>query len=215
MNVPSACTPNFGDYNGATASPSRFHFLWADGRLGNPDVFAGGYLISPISAQPAHLEACRETPVTPTITVLRGTAPCPRDVTLRPLSLLGAGVTGDTCPAFRTLTGHSAHSPCDLPHHFLPQFPLELHRHKCVRPDGLHLLQFPHALLWRAERIDRQRWVRKRSDRLGHHSEHTASRDHDHAPPFGSQSGPAPHLLPTRTFRRFRGRSAEPHSRPL
>ncbi len=83
MNVPSRCTPNFGDYNGSTASVSRFHFLYGDGRLGNPDTFTAGTLISPILASPTSRETCRPTPTTSTITVLGGPGFFEADVTLR------------------------------------------------------------------------------------------------------------------------------------
>ena len=72
MNVPSACTPNFGDYNGAAAGTTRFHFIYGDGRLGNPDTFSAGVTTSPILANPSSAEACRPTPTTTTITVLGG-----------------------------------------------------------------------------------------------------------------------------------------------
>ncbi|MBO0799007.1 MAG: exo-alpha-sialidase [Blastocatellia bacterium] len=42
MNVPSACTPNFGDYNGAAAGAANIYAIWGDGREGNPDTYAGG-----------------------------------------------------------------------------------------------------------------------------------------------------------------------------
>ncbi len=82
MNVPSSCTPNFGDYNGAAASPARFHFLYGDGREGNPDTFSAGFLSSPILANPTGVEACRPTPTTTNITLLGGPGLFENDVTL-------------------------------------------------------------------------------------------------------------------------------------
>jgi len=83
MNVPSRCTPNFGDYNGSAVGPTRFHFLYGDGRLGNPDTFVAGVIASPILVSPTNTEACRATPTTTTITVLGGAGLFVDDVTLR------------------------------------------------------------------------------------------------------------------------------------
>ncbi len=106
MNVPSRCTPNFGDYNGSTASVSRFHFLYGDGRLGNPDTFTAGTLISPILASPASREVCRPTPTTTTITVLGGPGFFEADVTLR---------LKEVSPAEPTITAAFDPNPVPVP----------------------------------------------------------------------------------------------------
>lgn len=74
MNVPSRCTPNFGDYNGAAASSARYYFLYGDGREGNPDAYVAGFISSPILSETDTVEACRNTPATGTIRVLGGPA---------------------------------------------------------------------------------------------------------------------------------------------
>ncbi len=87
MAVPSRCTPNFGDYNGAATGTANFYFIWGDGRLENPDAFAGGVTIIPIFAAPSSVEACRSTGTTATITVLGGAGFFQNDVTLSLLSV--------------------------------------------------------------------------------------------------------------------------------
>lgn len=100
MNVPSRCTPNFGDYNGSAASPSKYFFLYGDGRLGNPDTFVAGVSTSPIQASPTDLEICRPNSGTSTIAVFGGPGlfEAPVSLSLDSVTPAGSGITATFAP---------------------------------------------------------------------------------------------------------------------
>jgi hypothetical protein len=82
MNVPARCTPNFGDYSGASASATEFHFSYGDGREGNPDNYHAGFLTGPLKAELGNSDSCRGTTTVGTVTVYGGTGLFQGDVTL-------------------------------------------------------------------------------------------------------------------------------------
>jgi hypothetical protein len=86
MNVEGFCIPRFGDYNGAAVGSTRFHYLWGDGREGNPDTYAGGRQTQPIFADPETLEVCTLGMTAALVTVVGGPLGFQGDVALDLLS---------------------------------------------------------------------------------------------------------------------------------
>lgn len=87
MNVLGECRCPLCDHNseshlGAAVGPTRFHFAWSDGREGNPDIYAGGVVITRILVDPTATEVCPGDSVTTTLTAFGGIGFFQEDVSL-------------------------------------------------------------------------------------------------------------------------------------